>query len=142
MSRAVAAALAAAFAAAGCATMPPAQAPVDSTDSCRILSSSDWTAWVDAMPGPDRQPKLIVTGKVQAPSGGYSFAWRDLRVMESYPTQIVAELEVLPPDGPASQAIVTHDLRGEWPASPPVGSVSIRCGQQMLARIAPVETAR
>jgi hypothetical protein len=41
----------------------------------------------------------------------------------------------------ATQALTTQDVRGEWPVSPPVGSVTITCGGQVLARIAPVETA-
>jgi hypothetical protein len=41
----------------------------------------------------------------------------------------------------ATQALTTQDVRGEWPVSPPVGSVTITCGGQPLARIAPVETA-
>lgn len=126
---------------AACATVPMQPPPADSTDTCQILSSQDWRAWIDAMPGPGSTPTLIVTGKVRVATGGYSFAWRDLRVMESHPSQVVAELEVLPPDGPASQAIASHDLRGEWPAQPPVGSVTVRCGQQTLATISPVETA-
>jgi len=45
------------------------------------------------------------------------------------------------PGGPATQAVTTHDVRGEWSMSPPVGSLSISCGDRALARIAPVETA-
>ena len=108
---------------------------------CPIAGSSDWAAWVNAMPGPNARPTLIVTGKVTVPSGGYRFAWRDMRVMESYPVQVVAELEAIPPTGGATQAIVTHDVRGQWPISPPVGSVTVTCGGQTLARISPVETA-
>lgn len=93
------------------------------------------------MPGPDAQARLIVTGKVDAPTGGYRFEWADLMTMESYPVQIVAQLRAIPPSGGATQAIVTHDVRGAWPMSPPVGSVTVRCGDKTLARIAPVETA-
>ena len=124
-----------------CATAP-APAPPASAAACPITASSDWKAWVNAMPGPNAKPTLIVTGKVTVPTGGYTFAWRDLRTMESHPVQIVADLEALPPEGPATQAIETHDLRGEWPATPPVGSVTVTCGQQTLARISPVETAQ
>lgn len=94
------------------------------------------------MPGPGARPTLIVTGKVTAPTGGYRFAWRDMRVMESHPIQVSVELQPLPPSGQATQALVTHDVRGEWPMSPPVGSVTIRCGNQTLAAISPVETAQ
>ena len=64
-----------------------------------------------------------------------------MRVMESYPVQVAADLQVTPPSGGATQAVVTHDVRGEWPISPPVGSVTVRCGDQVLARISPVESA-
>ncbi|MEJ7777403.1 MAG: hypothetical protein WKF52_08510 [Sphingomicrobium sp.] len=109
---------------------------------CPIVSSSNWAGWINAMPGPNARPSLIVTGKVTVPTGGYRFAWRDMRVMEGYPVQVSIDLEPVPPTGGATQAIVTHDVRGQWPMSPPVGSVTIRCGGQTLAVISPVETAR
>ena len=93
------------------------------------------------MPGPGAKPKLIVTGKVTVPTGGHQFAWANLRVLESYPVQVVVELRVTPPSGAATQAVVTQDIRGEWPMSPPVGSVTVRCGNRELVRIAPVVTA-
>lgn len=108
---------------------------------CGIIGSSGWAAWVNAMPGPNARPTLIVTGKVTVPTGGYRFAWRDMRVMESYPVQVAVELQAVPPAGPATRAVVTHDIRGQWPIDPPVGSFTVRCGATVLARIAPVETA-
>jgi hypothetical protein len=62
-------------------------------------------------------------------------------VMESYPVQIAAELRTIAPTGGATQAVTTHDVRGEWPVDPPVGAVTVRCGDMVLARISPVETA-
>lgn len=132
-------ACAATFALAGCTAVPPAS---PHPDGCPIVASSGWAAWVDAMPGPGAQPRLIVTGEVTVPTGGYSFAWRDLRIAESYPVQVFAELEALPPDRPAAQALDRHELRGEWPATPPIGSVTVTCNGRTLARIAPVETAQ
>ena len=96
---------------------------------------------MNAMPGPGARPTLIVTGKVTVPTGGYRFTWGDTRVMESYPIQVAAELQPIAPAGPATQALVTHDVRGEFPATPPVGSVTVRCGGSVLAAISPVETA-
>ena len=93
------------------------------------------------MPGPNARPTLIITGKVTVPTGGYRIAWADMRVMESYPVQVAVDLQAIPPAGGATQAVVTHDVRGEWPLSPPVGSVTVHCGGQVLARITPVETA-
>jgi hypothetical protein len=93
------------------------------------------------MPGPGATPALIVTGKVTVPTGGFRFAWRDMRVMESYPVQVAVELVPIAPAGPATQAFVTHQVRGEWPVTPPVGSLTIRCGGKIVAAISPVETA-
>ena len=98
---------------AACATVPPPVQSPPADNVCPVVDSSDWTAWVNAMPGPNAQPMLVVT-----------------------------ELEALPPDQMATQALDTHELRGEWPITPPVGSVTITCDGRTLARIAPVETAR
>ncbi len=134
--------LASALSLGSCAAVPAdvPQGPAGPMD-CDISGSSDWAAWVNAMPGPDARPTLIVTGKVTVPTGGYRFAWRDMRVMESYPVQIAVELAAIPPAGGATEALVTHDVRGQWPVDPPVGSVTVRCGDMVLTRIAPVETA-
>lgn len=131
-------AAAAALALASCAAVPPGATP----SACPIVSSSDWAAWVNAMPGPNAQPELIVTGKVTVPTGGYQPALQLEQVAESYPVQVFTRFRPNPPSGPATQAVVTHEVRGEWPMSPPVGSVTVRCGDQVLARIAPVETAQ
>ena len=93
------------------------------------------------MPGPQARPKLIVTGKVEVATGGYRIVWTDLRVMESYPVQVVAELATVRPTGYVTEAHVVHEVRGEWPMSPPVGSFTVTCGGKTLARISPVETA-
>ena len=134
---------------ASCAPVPPPYYPGPRDPAggpvglaCPIIGSSDWAAWVNAMPGPNARPTLIVTGKVTVPTGGYRWAWASpIRVMESYPVQAVAELQVITPAGGATQAIVTHEVRGQWPISPPVGSMTVNCGDRVLARIAPVETA-
>lgn len=134
--------LTSAMALASCAPLPAAAPSGPSGEpECPIISSSDWSGWVNAMPGPDARPTLIVTGKATVPTGSYRFAWRDMRVMESYPVQVAVDLQAIPPAGGATQAVVTHDIRGEWPISPPVGSVTVSCGGRVLARIAPVETA-
>lgn len=112
-----------------------------SATACPITGSGDWAAWVNAMPGPGAQPKLIVTGKVTVPTGGYQPALELGAVSESYPVQATVIFHPNPPAGPADQAVVTHEVRGEWPMQPPVGSLTVRCGNQVLARISPVETA-
>ena len=119
-----------------CQTTPPTL-----SRSCLAVSSSDWQAWVNAMPGPNARPKLIATGKVTMPTGGYTYRWGSLRVMESYPVQISVQLIPVPPAGPAMQALETHDVRGEWLVDPPVGSLTVTCGDMVLGRVSPVATA-
>ena len=125
----------------GCSTAP--QAATGRAGGCPVLGSSDWAAWVNAMPTvpPSKTALLMVKGKVTVPTGGYRIEWGDFRVAESYPVQIFADLRVIPPAGGATQAVTTLDVRGGWPMDPPVGSLTIRCGGRVLARIAPVETA-
>lgn len=113
----------------------PPQSAFAPTRDCPILGSSDWSAFIDDMPGVSKQPMMVVTGKVRVPSGGYKLALRLDRIAESYPVQITMMLDVARPTGPATQAMVTHDVRGEFPVPPPIGSVTIRCGRQAIGQI-------
>lgn len=117
-------------------------APPPSPGACGVTGTADWRAWIDATSASNSRPMLIVTGKVTVPTAGWRFAWRDLRVMESYPVQIAAELEAIPPSHRTSHTAITHDLRGEWPIDPPVGSFAVHCGSSVIARVSGVEVAR
>jgi hypothetical protein len=121
--------------------VPPAD-PNGPSPDCPIIRSSDWHARVDAMPGPNDNPRLIISGKVTVPTGGYRLALRMGTVAESYPVQVAVHLDATPPSEPATQAIEIRDVRGSWPSEERVGSVTIRCGSRTLARLANIETAR
>ncbi|MEO6581988.1 MAG: hypothetical protein ABIN68_04175 [Sphingomicrobium sp.] len=122
------------------APYPPTYTPGPQL-TCPIISSQQWRAWV-ATPGAGVRPTLTVTGKVVTRTGGYQVTFdRSLQVRKTYPAQAFATVNVFPPMGPASQAQVTHELRGEWPLNQPIGTVEIRCGNETLANIAPVATA-
>jgi hypothetical protein len=127
---------------AGCAASSPSNPLPAEPSGCPIVGSTDWAAWVNAMPGPGASPTLIATGKVTTPTGGYRVTFDpQLIVRESYPVQIVATLRVAPPPGGATQAIVTHEVRGQWGARETIGAVDIVCGRKVLARISPVQSA-
>ncbi|HVL30152.1 MAG TPA: hypothetical protein VM326_05485 [Sphingomicrobium sp.] len=93
------------------------------------------------MPGPNDNPRLIVSGQVTVPTGGYRVSLSMGQVAESYPVQVTVYLDATPPTGMASQALVTHDVRGNWPSEKRVGSVTVRCASRLLARIDNVGTA-
>jgi hypothetical protein len=119
---------------------PGAEPPMQ---ACPIVSSRDWRAWVNAMPGPNERPTLHLSGTVVAPTAGYRMEFRPhLDERGGYPVEVVATLQPFPPSGPAAQVLTTHDLRWQWPLeSGPVGSVTIECGDRQIAQV-PVATAQ
>ena len=94
------------------------------------------------MPGTGA-PVLVVSGKVTTPTGGYQVAFDPrMQVRKAYPAQAFVTLNVASPGGaPATQALVTHDVRWEWPLREPVGSVVVSCGDKTLAEITRIQTA-
>lgn len=120
---------------------PQPALPPKSAGDCPIVRSRDWHAHVDAMPGPNRDPRLIVTAKVTVPTGGYRLGLRQGPVAESYPVQVTVFLDAVAPGGPATQALETHEVRGSWRSEERVGSVTIRCGSEVIARLSNIETA-
>ncbi len=111
---------------------------------CPITASRDWSAWVNAMPGPGTHgPALVVRGKVVTATGGYQVAFdRTMQIRRGQPPQAFVTLFVAPPEGAgASQAASTHEVRWEWPLNQPVGSVIVRCGENTLAEISNIQTA-
>lgn len=119
----------------------PASPPAEAKGKCPIVRSSDWHAHVDAMPGPNDNPRLIVTGRVTVPTGGYRLDLRMGPVAESYPVQMTVYLDAVPPGGPATQALVTREVRGSWRSEQRVGSVTVRCNGEVIARLSNIETA-
>jgi hypothetical protein len=134
------------FLAAGCLAV--ADDPVASPTECPVIDSRDWTAFVNAMPGPDARPELIVTGTVQLPSAGYTVGLEPGPTDRSArPVQIV-ELVAMPPEGPAATVLSDVDVRLQMPALVPAAGapspyrgVRVVCAGSELAFIAPVETA-
>ena len=113
--------------------------PVAPVEACPIQSSRNWRAWVTLEPGPPARSMLHVTGTVVAPTGGYRIEFvPELTVIKSYPVQMVAQLLPIPPEGPASQALASHNVRWQWPLAGPVGTVAIRCGDRTLSNISTV----
>ncbi|HEV2746901.1 MAG TPA: hypothetical protein VGW34_06345 [Allosphingosinicella sp.] len=92
------------------------------------------------MPGPER-PKLIVTGKVTVPTGGYRLSLEQGPLLELHPPIQHVLLSVRPPSEGATQAVVTHEVRGEFPALDAYGAVTVKCGPEVLAEIRPVARA-
>lgn len=72
-------------------------------------------AWINTMPGADHT--LIVTGKIETPTSGWSAKITSAKPQEGDSSVIVVEVEVISPDGEAVQVISRCDFRYE--ESPP-----------------------
>ena len=122
---------------------PPQAGPGASLElPCPIATSSNWQAHVNAMPGPNSGPRLIVTGKIITASPGYRLEFDGkLQIRRGYPAQAFATLVVTPPAVGVPQALYSQEIRWEWPMREPIGSVEIRCGSETLATISPIQSA-
>jgi hypothetical protein len=125
----------------GSACAPGGPPGETSAAACSILASSDWAAWINAMPGPGARTTLIVTGNVTVPTGGYATRLRLGPTLRSEPPIQHVLLDLAPPSGAATQAVMTLQARGEFPALPRYGRVTVLCGDRILADISPVERA-
>ena len=108
---------------------------------CAILQSSDWRAWVNAMPGPSVGRVLHVNGKVTFPAAGYQASLELGPIAETYPLTVTVQMQVQPPAGPAAQTLADATVQGNWPIEGEVGSVTVMCGGRVIGRVSPVETA-
>jgi len=123
-------------------------AAIGNDTGCPVLASSDWAAWVNAMPGPDG-PSLIVTGMVTLPTPGYSVTLEaGASDRSARPVQVV-QLIAQRPAMDAAQVLSDYDVRFEMPSSAPIDgttapftAVRVVCGGREIARIEPVEVAQ
>ncbi|MCC5970076.1 MAG: hypothetical protein JJU15_09005 [Pararhodobacter sp.] len=124
---------------------------------CPVLDSSDWHAWINAMPGviddgmDDAEVpglSLIVTGTVTLPTPGYDATLEPgITDRSARPVQIV-NLTATAPEGTVSQVLTPYELRLEMPAldlidgnTAAYSGVRIVCGGHEVAFIDTVEVA-
>lgn len=143
LSRLIAAALSAA-ALAACHT-PPAETPMPeqpAAGNCAVIESSDWAAWINAMPGPGAQRTLIVTGRIMLPTPGYTITLREGPADRSANPVQQLILDLAPPGGMVSQVITTAEVRYEGPAiAQTYRGVRVMCAGAAIADITEVQTA-
>lgn len=107
--------------------------------ACPVESAGEWRAWMNVMPGAART--LNVAGTVISPTGGYEVRLEQGPVLRSQPQVQQVYLRADPPEGPATQAIVRHEVSASYPASGEYGAVTVLCRGQVLAEIRPVGKA-
>jgi hypothetical protein len=115
--------------AAACQSAAPAQ-----TAGCPVVDSRDWSAHIDAMPGPGAQRTLIVTGEVDLPTPGYTVR---LTVGPADRSAIPVQQMILvaqPPGGTTAQVVTPHPVRYDGRAiAEHYRAVRVMCGGEQLA---------
>lgn len=111
-------------------------------DTCAVRESRDWEAWVNRMPGPGATPSIHVVGKVDVPTGGYTFDWKVGPMDRSMTPALKLELIPVKPDGMATMAITTEDVHYMGPlAGSAYRSITITCGGETLVEITEIPDA-
>lgn len=101
-------------------------------------ASDNWRAWVNAMPGPDAIPTLIVVGQVAVPEGHTARLRPGATDRMMPPGQRFELLVFNDPGKPGGWQEVRGTLA---PALPNYREVIIGCGDETVTRISPIESA-
>ncbi len=110
-------------------------------DNCPILESSDWTAWVNRLPGPE-DPSLIVAGRIQLPTPGYTVEARLGPSSRFEPATQIVVLDLSEPNGVVAQVLVTEDIQFSFPAwASDYRSVIVVCASAILGAILDIDGA-
>ena len=120
---------------------PAPSRPFPQSVDCQMHGRGEWAAHIDAMPGPNGGPRLIVTGTIGVKPAARTELRLDPAVMESNPPQRIVNLVVRLPTEPTIDMLTRREVRGEWPVTPPLGAVHIRCGGRSVASITDIVVA-
>lgn len=116
-----------------CATVPSKEEA--SVPACP--QTRNWVAWVDAMPGPDKEPTLIVEGEIDLPAGQAATLVAGPTDRMSPPGQRFA-LTLAPGTGVGGWQKVRGELK---PALTLYDAVIVGCEGETVTRIEDVTTA-
>jgi hypothetical protein len=109
---------------------------------CHASGSAGWRAsvetWKTSHGHPLTRRNLVVTGTVTVPTGGYSVRIEPGPVQKIRPRTQQIMVRTTPPQGGATQALVTHNVSGSFKLPKRVERLAIRCGDGILATV-PIE---
>lgn len=112
-------------------------------DGCPVIDSRDWTAWINAMPGPDASPTLHVKGEVDLPTPGYEVTLTLGAADRSMTPVQQVNLSATPPDGMVTQVVTPYLVDFSSPAIVDTyKGITVLCSGKVLAEITEIETAQ
>lgn len=107
---------------------------------CPVISSHNWSAWVDAEP--PEPPRLYIRGEAVLPTPGYTASWRIGASDRMMPPGQHMHLSFEAPDGVVAQVITTQDVNYEGEATyPEYRVIYVHCGDEQLAEITEIPVA-
>jgi hypothetical protein len=102
---------------------------------CSAIATGDWQARIVGT----SRPRLVVSGRVTMPTGGYRVALIAGPVQQLEPPVQQVILRTTRVRGGATQAVVAHDVQGVFEHEPGVERVSVRCGDGIVGLIPTIE---
>lgn len=124
----------------------PVPVPETVYSPCHAVSSGGWHAEIESYLTAHGKPltryNLVVSGEVTVPTGGFRVWLEEGPVQEIEPRTLQILVRTDPAPGPVTEAIVTHQVRGAFPAKKRIGQVLLRCGDGTLAIIPVAERPR
>lgn len=122
---------------------PPPPAAAAAGSGCAVVESRQWSAWVNAMPGPGASATLHVVGEIVLPTPGFAATLNAGAADRSARPVQQMILDLAPPSGPAPQVLTPATVRYQGPAiSMQYRGIRVMCGGQMLTEITDVVVAR
>ena len=111
------------------------------TAACAAISSSNWSAWIDAEPpGPST---LHIRGDVELPTPGYRASWRVGAADRRLPPGQTMHLTFEPPEGIVAQVVTTQSVAyANDAAYPEYRLIRVMCGDTELAEITDIPIAQ
>lgn len=131
-----------------CAPSPPAaEGPVPEPGrevvNCPVIESRGWTAWINAMPGPDAVRTLHISGEVDLPTPGYTVELVPGPADRMMPPGQRFSLVAKASPGMAAQVVTPTPVKYAGKATyPAYREIIIGCGGKVLARIDRIEVAQ
>jgi hypothetical protein len=131
-----------------CASPPPAEGgpapePGRPVAQCPVIESRGWTAWIDAMPGPDAVRTLHISGEVDLPTPGYTVELVPGPADRMMPPGQRFSLVARASPGMAAQVVTPTPVKYAGKAAyPAYREIIIGCGGEVLARIGDIPLAQ
>ncbi len=119
-----------------CQTSPASPTPPLQTSNCPVIDARNWSAHINAMPGPNAQRSLIVAGEIDLPTPGYGVALAVGAADRSATPVQHLNLTANRPDGIVPQVVTTYPVRYDGPAiAQNYRAVRVMCGERQLAEL-------